>query len=141
MLFICLYPLMEWVIPEKNQKTGEVEDVLFWKNPWTFLVFYFTPGNSGQNKDLPQETPQIWLHPSKILRPKTKTPLEIPHYYFLISPGNFTLFLVNIWKSNLLFPQYLWKSYPSTPLFLFLGNIPSLRPFVLMFVLLCCYNT
>ena len=47
--YIHFYPtfqlppaLSHWVIPEKTQ----TEDILFWKNPWNFEVFHFTPGNS-----------------------------------------------------------------------------------------------
>ena len=39
------------------------------------MVFYFTCGNSRQNKALRLETPQIVLHPSEILISKTKTPV------------------------------------------------------------------
>ena len=31
-------------------QTGGVEGILFWKNPWNFSFFYFTLGNSRQNK-------------------------------------------------------------------------------------------
>ena len=48
---------VQWVIPQKSQ-TDTVEDILFWKPPWNFKVFYFSPGNSRQNKDSPPETPQ-----------------------------------------------------------------------------------
>ena len=53
----------EWAIPEKIQ-TGEVEDILFWKNPLEFLDLSlypykfrrkeaFTPGNSAKLCDTP----------------------------------------------------------------------------------------
>ena len=38
-------------------------------------IFYFTPGNSRQNKALPLETlHKIFLHTFEVLKPKTKTP-------------------------------------------------------------------
>ena len=56
------------------------------------------------------------LHPSEILRPKTKTPgREIPHGYFLITPGNSTLFFIDPKKSHLLFLQYPWKFHILDP--------------------------
>ena len=33
-----------------RKKPGGVEDILFVKKPWNFSFFYFTPGNSRQNK-------------------------------------------------------------------------------------------
>ena len=43
------------------------------KTPMELLGFYFTNGNSRQNKAPPLDAPQnCVLHPLKILRPKTK---------------------------------------------------------------------
>ena len=43
--------------------------------PLSFQAFYFNPRNSRQNKASPLETKQncVTVHPSEILRPKTKT--------------------------------------------------------------------
>ena len=45
------FHLTLWAIPEKNNR---FEEKLFWKPLWNFWIFYFTPGNSRQNKALPQ---------------------------------------------------------------------------------------
>ena len=50
------------------------------------------------------------LHSSEILSLKTR-PLKILHDFFLITPGNSALFLINSQEIHLLFLQYLWKFY------------------------------
>ena len=78
-----------------------VEDILFWTllPPLNFSFFNFIPGNSRQIC--------LLSNPYKIPRPKTKTPLEIPHYFFF-TLGNSTSFLDNPWKFNMLFLWYPW---------------------------------
>ena len=44
-----------------------------------------------------------------LFRLKTKTLGEISHDYFLVTPGNSMLFLINPWKFHLLSLQCLWK--------------------------------
>ena len=80
----------------------------------------------GKTKLHPQKLHQIVLHPSEILRPKTKTPgREIPHGYFLITPGNSTLFFIDPKKSHLLFLQYPWKFHIlNPPCLVFFYNSP-----------------
>ena len=72
---------------------------LFEKTTWNFFVFYFTLGNSGQNKAPPLEIPQncvtsLCYIPWKF-RGQNPRHLEIPHDFFLITPGNSTSFLIN----------------------------------------------
>ena len=67
--------------------------------PLNFSFFNFIPGNSRQIC--------LLSNPYKIPRPKTKTPLEIPHYFFF-TLGNSTSFLDNPWKFNMLFLWYPW---------------------------------
>ena len=55
------------------------------------------------------------LHPSKILKPKTKTSLETPHDFVLITSRLSMLFLINPWKLHLLFLQYHWKFHTLNP--------------------------
>ena len=56
------------------------------------FIFYFTPGNSRQNKAQSLDIPQNCVRPFEIPRPKTKT------------SGNFTLFFLgHPWKFRFVF--------------------------------------
>ena len=83
----------------KNPNTG-VEDILFLKTHLEFLIFYFTPGNSRQNKaqplDIPQECVRSLAQCRKFQDQKQKL-LDIPHYFFLVIFGNSTSFLIKPW--------------------------------------------
>ena len=66
----------------KKNRGGEsgFEDILLWTPPWTFSFFYFTSGNSRQNK---------------------APPLEVSHncvasYFFLVTLGNSTSLLIHV---------------------------------------------
>ena len=88
-----------WTIysPEKNPEKG-VEDILFWQNPWSFLDFHFTLGNSRENK---ASSPgkfckQYVLHipwklqglkpPWAIIHGNSSYMWHVLHDFFLISP-------------------------------------------------------
>ena len=92
---------LDWAIPEKNQMGGgAVGDILIQKkNPRIFHFFYFTLGNSEQNKAPPMKIPQNCVTNLCYIRWKFQgqnpRPLEIPHDFFLITPGNSTSFLIN----------------------------------------------
>ena len=58
----------------KKQVGGGLRTYFSENLPGFFGCFYFTPGNSRQNKASPQETPQIRLHPLKILSLKPRHP-------------------------------------------------------------------
>ena len=106
----------KWAIPEKNKKgTGRGGEVLR-TNPLEFLSFLLYP-RKFQNKTSPHPPHKTVLYSLEILRPKTKTPglLEIPHDFFLITPGNSSLFLSNPWKFHLLFLQYPQKFHILNP--------------------------
>ena len=77
-----------------------LEFLSFLLYPWKFQTKQsFTHGNSAK-----------WvLDPLENLRPKTKTPVETSHHFFLIIPEKFTSFLINPWKFHGLFLQYPWK--------------------------------
>ena len=51
-----------------------VEDILFWKPPWNFSVFYFTPGNSSQNKSQTLDIPQNFVRSLGNSKTKNKNP-------------------------------------------------------------------
>ena len=77
------------------------------------------------------------LQPSEILQPKTRA-LEIPQDFFLITTGNSTLFLINLWKFHLLFLQYPWKFHILNPLsfccLAFFWNNPFTASWLAIFV-------
>ena len=112
-----------WAIPEKIQ-TGGLEDILFWKNSWNLFFFTLTP-------EIPDRTKlNLWIFLKIVLdlleipRQKQKT-LEILSYFFLVTLGNSTSFLINPWKFHMLFPWYPWKFHILNLLFLdFFLNSP-----------------
>ena len=84
--------------------------MLFWKPPLGFFIFFTLPLEIPDKTKLnPWIFHKIVLDPLEIPRPKTKTPLEIPHYFFLVTLGNLTSFLINPWKFHMLFLWYPWK--------------------------------
>ena len=112
---------LEWAIPKKNQ-TGELEDILLWKLPWNFSFFYFTPGNSRQNKVQPLDIPQNCARSLGIPRPKTK--IHGNSTFFLVTLGNSTLFLINPLKFHMLFLWYPWKLHIlNPPVWIFSGIV------------------
>ena len=104
----------------------------FLKTPLEFFFFFSLP------LDIPDKTKlhawkflKIVLDLLKILRPKTKT-LEIPHYFFLATPGNSTSLLINPRKFHMLFLWYTRKFHilnpPSpSPLFVFFSGIAQFQ--------------
>ena len=66
-----------------------------------------------------------WQIPWKFQAQKPR-PLEILHYFFLVTLGNSSLFLTNPWKFDMLFLWYPWKFHilppaPSCPVCFFSG--------------------
>ena len=93
---------------QKKCNQGGVEDILFWKPPWNFSCFYFTPGSSRQNKAQPLDIPQNCVR--SLGNSKTKNRKT--------TPGNSTLiFLGHPWK----FLRYPWKFHILNPLWIFSG--------------------
>ena len=72
-----------WAILGKNQ-TGGVEDILFWK-PLGIYLFFFTPGNSRQNKAPPLEIPQNSVRSFGNSKGKNQDPWKL-HIIFSWSP-------------------------------------------------------
>ena len=101
----------KWAILERNQKgmgRGWWKDILFLKNllevlgfllyPWNFRTKQsFTPGNSAK----------LCYTPWRFQCQKPR-PVEVPHEFFLISPRDSILFLINHWTFRMLFLQYPW---------------------------------
>ena len=84
------------------------------------------------------------LHPLDILRPKTKTSgnctsYVVPTSFFLITPGNSMLFLINPWKFHWLFLQYPYRNFTSSIFLAFFWNKPII---VIIFekcgIFICC---
>ena len=113
----------------RKKNTG-VEDILFSKLPWNFQVFKF---------NLPLEIPdKTNLHPQKLqklcnipqkfqgLKPR---PLEIPHDFFWITPGNSTMFLINQRKYTCYFFSTPAGNYvlSTPPVWFFFWNSPILK--------------
>ena len=73
-------------ISRKNPNRGEVLKIHFFeKTPGIFYFFTLTLEIPEKNKAQPLDIPRICVrldHPLEISRPKTKTPVEIPHYFF-----------------------------------------------------------
>ena len=113
--------LLNWAIPGKIQAEG-IEDILFWKRPLKFLdlslypwkfqtKWRFTPGNS---------TKSCYTHWN--FQGQKPRPMEIPHYFFLIMPGNSNSFLLTPGVSRFYFfnpPGNSMSSTPSTHCFFF----------------------
>ena len=106
-----------------------VEHILFWKNPWNFSFFNFTPGNSRQSKALPLEIQQNCGRSLGNSKAKNQDPWKFPHYFFSRSAfGKSTLFLINRWEFHMLFHWYPWKFHMlNPPLFVFFWKSPFLR--------------
>ena len=85
-------------------KTSRNVLFLLRKLPWNFSFFYFNPGNSRQNKNQPLDIPQNCVSqiPWKCQGQKQR-PMQIPHYFFLVTLGNSTSFLIKPQKFHLLF--------------------------------------
>ena len=75
-------------------------------------------------------TPPIWFFSgiAQFQFPNPR-PLEIPHYFFLVTPRNSTSFLINPWKFDILFLWYPWMEipYPQPPCLVFFFGIAHLK--------------
>ena len=76
----------------RKKSNRGVEDILYWNPPWNFSFFYFTHGNSRQNKAHPLEIPQIFVRSLGNFKAKNQ------------DPRNSTLcFLDQSWKFHFFF--------------------------------------
>ena len=94
-----------------------------------FHFFYFTPGNSRQNKAQPLD---CWIFHKIVVDllqfPRQKQrPLEIPYYFFSVTLGNSTSFLINPWKFHMIFLRCPWKFHILFSRFLLNGTSISLQ--------------
>ena len=88
----------------ENKQTRGLRRAYFLKTSLEFQPrFFILPLVFPEKTRLhPRNSTILGYNPSEILRPKTKTPLEIPHD-FLINPGNSALFFINPCENPLLF--------------------------------------
>ena len=114
----CFVPLLyAGLFPEREenqtgQEAGGVRTYHF-APPLKSLGILLTPGNSRQNRPSPLETPQNFVPPR---------PLEIPNDFFLMTPENSTLFLINPGKPTCYFFNTPGNSISSTsPAWFFSG--------------------
>ena len=90
--YILKYKL-RWAIPVKKTNRGVIEDTLIWKIPPNLSKsFYFTLWKfQTKQKSTPVNFTKLCyqsvLHPLKILRPKSETPINSTCYFF-DTPGN-----------------------------------------------------
>ena len=91
----------------KKNKQGGFEDILFWSKPWNSFCFslYCWKFQTKQSS-----TPGILVKLCMLLH-LLEISNQILHEFFLISLGNFTLFLINPWKLCTLFYKYSLKFY------------------------------
>ena len=64
----------------------------FLKPHWKFSFIYFTPGNSRQINAPPLEIVQNCIKSLGSSKTKNQDHLEIPHNFFLVTPGNSTCY-------------------------------------------------
>ena len=108
-----------WHTKQAKIQAGRVRlrTFFFWKHLWNFLFFlHFTPGNSRENKASPLEISKKCVTRLCNFKRQKQRPLEIPHF-FLITPGNTSMLLINPWKCHLLFLQKTLEIHMLNPQF------------------------
>ena len=113
---------MQWAILEKSkQEGGWGWGYTVLKMPVEFFIFFLSLEVPGKTKFSPCIFHKVVLDPLEIPQGQKQRLLEITHYFFLVTLGNSTTFLINPWKfhSMWLFLWYPWKFHilnPSSPL-------------------------
>ena len=84
----------------------------------------------GEVQKIISSTPPIWFFSGipQFQFPNPR-PMEIPHYFFLVTPRNSTSFLINSWKFDMLFLWYplMEIPYPQPPCLVFFFGIAHLK--------------
>ena len=99
-------------IPEKIRGLR----IYFLKTSLEFSFFTLPLEIPDKTKLNPWIFHKIVLDPLRFQGPKQR-PLEISHYFFLVTLGNSASFLINPWKLHLLFLWYPWKFHFFNPTF------------------------
>ena len=85
------------------QKKSKHQGYNFLKKPLEFFIFLLYPWKfQTKQSSAHGYSTKLCQIPWKFQGQKQK-PLEIPHYFFLVTLGNSTLFLINPWKFHMLF--------------------------------------
>ena len=101
---------------QKNIKQGGLSTYFLEKSPGIFHFITLPLEIPNKTKLHPWKFHKIMLHPLEITRPKTNTWRKLQIVFsFLVTPGNFTSFLINPWKFHMLFLLTRGNSIPSTP--------------------------
>ena len=107
MFLATLSDLHAWCLTLGNSRKNR-------KPPGIFHFFTLTLKIPDKTKLSSWIFHNIVLDPLEVSRPKIKTPV-IPHYFFLVTLGNSTSFLINPWKFHMLFLWYHWKFHILNP--------------------------
>ena len=114
------------VLGYSRKKNRGVEDIPFSKPLVEYFIF-LPLEIPGKTKLHSLKFYKIVLDPLKIPRPKP-SPLEIPDYFFLVTLGNSSLFLINFWKFRMLFFWYPRKFHTPSPNACFFSGIAHWTP-------------
>ena len=115
-------PVSQWTFQRKTKQQGGWLRTNLFENPLEFFGFFFTPGNSKENKASPAEIPEncVSYTPHKFSGLKLRLPLGIPHDFFLITHGNSTLLLISRPKIPLAISSITLEiPYPKPPVCFF----------------------
>ena len=108
-----------------------VEDTLSWKGTLEILDLSLYPKKSRRKKAFaPGNSANLCNTPWKFQSQKPRL-MEIPHYFFLNTPGISTSFLVDPWNFHMLFLQDPRKFHvlnpPPPPIWIFFGIAQLLK--------------
>ena len=78
---------------KKNRTDGDWGHT-FLKTPLEFLIFFYPWKFQTKQSSTPGKSTKLCYMSLKFQGQKPK-PLELPHYFFLVTPGNSTSFLIN----------------------------------------------
>ena len=98
--------------------------------PWNFSFFLLypwkIPDNTKLNPWIAGYSTKLWQISCNFLGKKQR-PLEIPYYFFSVTLGNSTSFLINPWKFHMIFLRCPWKFHILFSRFLLNGTSISLQ--------------
>ena len=90
---------MQWAILEKSkQEGGWGLRIYCFENACGIFYFFLSLEVPGKTKFSPCIFHKVVLDPLEIPQGQKQRLLEISHYFFLVTLGNSTSFLINPWK-------------------------------------------
>ena len=108
----------------RKNPNRRVEDIVFWKTPWIFSLFYLLyPWKFLiKQSSAPRYSTELCWIPWKFQGQELNRPLEFPDIFSWSPSGNSILLLINPWKFHMLFLWYpLEIPYPRT----YVASYPS----------------